>query len=539
MNKLVETLKENDQDFEFYPTTKAMLDIIYGDLYPKVKQTYNSCKILDIGAGTCNFKKYLVDYINSIPESNHKGFGYYVIEKSQIMLNSYGIDDNIFVLGTDFHQTTLIDKSVDFIFCNPPYSEFKEWTAKILKESTAKSIYMVIPQRWKEDKNLIAFIDKHYDYTILGSDDFSNAERQARAKIDIICFEKKCQDYDPYATFFDECFGVKGFEADTRSSRIKDEEDAKTISNKLVSAKNKAEMLVDLYNADLDKFMQSLRAITSIDADLLKQIGVSKESLLESLKSKIAGLKNLYWNQVMNEMEEITLRLTHHSRELLTKKFTDMKIVDFTLSNIQNTVIWVVKNAKDFYDTQLVTLFKDMSDYENVKNYKSNERVFEKERWGYFHYSETKYSHYNLDYRIVLTHHSFVSNSWENRLDIRAIMVWVDDILAVANNLGFGINTSYERPDEQGFGKKNYVYLNNGDVFMEYKVFKNGNCHIKLNVEFTKALNVEASRLLGWIKNKQDVVKEFDDSMQGAEKYFMSNFSNQITSSSVKMLASS
>ena len=48
--------------------------------------------------------------------------------------------------------------------------------------------------------------------------------------------------------------------------------------------------------------------------------------------------------------------------------------------------------------------------------------------------------------------------------------------------------------------------------------------HIKFNIEFTKALNVEVSRLLGWIKNKEDIKNEFPEEMaSGAEKYFKTN----------------
>ena len=59
---------------------------------------------------------------------------------------------------------------------------------------------------------------------------------------------------------------------------------------------------------------------------------------------------------------------------------------------------------------------------------------------------------------------------------------------------------------------------------MQYKVYKNGNMHVKFNIEFTKAMNVEVSRLLGWIRCKEDIEKEFPSEMaKGAEKYFKVN----------------
>jgi hypothetical protein len=60
---------------------------------------------------------------------------------------------------------------------------------------------------------------------------------------------------------------------------------------------------------------------------------------------------------------------------------------------------------------------------------------------------------------------------------------------------------------------------------MEYRVYKNGNMHAKFDIEFMKALNVEVSRLLGWINKPEDIKKEFPDDMaKGAEKYFKKNF---------------
>ncbi len=53
---------------------------------------------------------------------------YYVMEKSTILLGN--LDDESICLGTDFINSTLIDKKVDTIFCNPPYSDFMNWSIK-------------------------------------------------------------------------------------------------------------------------------------------------------------------------------------------------------------------------------------------------------------------------------------------------------------------------------------------------------------------------------------------------------------------------
>ena len=46
LNALIQELKENNQDFEFYPTTKEMIKTIY--------RAASGEDWLDIGCGTCN-----------------------------------------------------------------------------------------------------------------------------------------------------------------------------------------------------------------------------------------------------------------------------------------------------------------------------------------------------------------------------------------------------------------------------------------------------------------------------------------------------
>ncbi len=64
--------------------------------------------VLDCGAGDGRVVKEL---------SN--GGKMYAIEKSQKLIKQ--MPDDLFIIGTDFFQSTLIDKEVQVIFCNPPY----------------------------------------------------------------------------------------------------------------------------------------------------------------------------------------------------------------------------------------------------------------------------------------------------------------------------------------------------------------------------------------------------------------------------------
>ena len=87
---------------------------------------------MDIGCGNGSFFEKFC---------NCEEFKYvtkYGIEKSDILASN--LPDDIILLGSDFHEQTLIDKKVDLIFCNPPYSEFEIWAEKIIKQGNAEKI---------------------------------------------------------------------------------------------------------------------------------------------------------------------------------------------------------------------------------------------------------------------------------------------------------------------------------------------------------------------------------------------------------------
>ncbi len=512
--QLIIELKNNNEDFELYPTTDEILS--------NIKIPYDCHSVLDIGCGTCAFDRYF--------EKNKPYNKYYVIEKSNILVQRF--NEETIVLGSDFNNTTLIDKKVDMIFCNPPYSEFENWTTRIIKEGNCKYIYLVIPSRWKDNQEIKNALEKTGStYIIVGSFDFLNAERQARAKVDLVRIEKsQMRNKAPFDLWFEETFKV---DIDRKSEWAKEIEERdkqiENIKNQLVASENKIKMLVNLYDNELNRLQDSFFKICSLDSSILKDIGVDWNKVKESLEHKLETLKILYWDRVFEYLDEITSRLTHSSRDKLKEKFTKLNCVDFSIDNIRNVVIWVLKNANQYFNDQLIELFKELSDVQNVKPYKSNQRLFNKDGWRW---CASDHSHYTLDYRLITHKYGWVSSySWEGNISTRNIQAEIEDMRVIANNLGFNVG-NHELATE--FGKKYYCYLENGDVLFEYKIYKNGNAHIKMNIEFSKALNVEVGRLLGWIRSKEDIVNEFTDEMKGAEKYFNKNIS--LENSNIKLL---
>ncbi|MBK1884915.1 hypothetical protein JIN85_21070, partial [Luteolibacter pohnpeiensis] len=111
----------------------------------------------------------------------------HAIEKSRTHLDM--LPPDIFILGVNFWNTTLMDKELGFIFSNPPYSEFEPWTAKILREAPGGStVYLVIPERWQRSVPIRKELgDRKLKYEVIGQYDFADAEdRTARAVVHLL-----------------------------------------------------------------------------------------------------------------------------------------------------------------------------------------------------------------------------------------------------------------------------------------------------------------------------------------------------------------
>lgn len=550
MNKetrdLIEILSENGQDFEWYPTTEEMLKEVYTHI-----RWENHTEILDVGCGLCGLKKIIDkknDEIEKYNESLEKScdrkyihpYTYYGIEKSEILINR--LPSDVYIVGTDFNNCTLIDKKCDVLFCNPPYSEYVEWTKRIINEGNFQQAFLIIPQRWKENKEIQALLEgtKTKAY-IIRTMDFLNAERQARAVIDIVEFTRdKYSIYgDNIKTPFDRWF-EETFDVSTDGKKLHDfeeyEENKKRISSNIVEAPNKITALCELYQEDMNRLCGSFKAICGLDEKTLEDIGVNYKAVKEALKKKIEGLKILYWRMVFNYLDEVTNRLTASSRKKLFDDFERLNTVDFNESNIRSVLIWVLKNATNYYKEQLIDFYRQLSDFENVRPYKSNQKVFDRDDWRWN--GREKSTKYTLDYRLVCSYLFKTKvgwngefDSWNNRENVEILK----DFCAIAQNLGFNPKTDFMVPED--FGTKGYVFFKDGSLFMEYKFYKNHNTHIKLNIEFTKAMNVEVSRLLGWIRDKKDIEKEFPEEMaKGAEKYFGMQFCFSLVNPNIKLL---
>jgi hypothetical protein len=515
MRNLIETLKEAGQDQEFYPTTNEIIFALAG----KLGNPYGKLSLLEVGAGNGKVFKKLEEFNTNLKLNK------YAIEQSEILIAQ--LPSDVVILGTDFWNQSLIDKEVDIIFSNPPYSQFVEWSEKLIREAFAKKIYLVIPSRWQDSLEISEAIKgRNGAALVVGSFDFLNSEdRQARAKVDLveIILREEGSNYntkpvDPFDSWFNSEFKIK---ASSKTTYDFETEKRKELKNQIEVAENLVQTLTTLYEKELGKLLSNYRKLSELDESLLKELGITLDIAKSGLKSKIKGLKNLYWRELFNKLDKITSRLATKQKNILLEKMLSQTSVDFNESNIFAIVVWVMKNANQYYDEQLTELYERMTEEKNVINYKSNKKTLEKDGWRY---TKKDFSHYTLDYRIILEYWSCWEGYSERYLG-KVPCELIADIVAVANNLGFP--TKWDGNKYQTAGTP-FNLESNGETLAEIKIFKNNNVHIKFNQSFIKALNIEAARLNKWIRSPEEAAQEFGGSSKvsknEAEKFFKKNF---------------
>lgn len=536
MTPLIQVLKDNGEDFEFYPTTKAILRTVFYNL------SDSSFSLLDIGAGNGNIFSLLSEIGTEQGKEIH--INKYAIEKSQILINQ--MPEDVFIIGTDFLAQTLIDKQVDVIFCNPPYKEYVTWAKKIIKEANAKYIFLVLPERWKDNPEIQQALKLRFDtdapvYEILESTDFLDGERAARCKVDVIKIKLKESSYgdrlrtDPFDLWFDETFKINAdkeqpFDSDALTNRRED-------LKKLVAGQNLVERLAEIYQVDMQKLQDMYKKIESLDEDILKELNINVAGLKEGLKLKIKNLKNLYWQELFNNLDKITEKLTSKSRKSMLEKLNKNTSIDFTATNAYAVVIWTLKNTNKYIDIQLCEVYKGITEPENVKNYKSNKRMIDhKWRW-----KDEGFSHYSLDYRIVCQKYncfpveSYTRWNYDRGLE-KDVHDFLNDIRTVAINLGFDVRqTSLEFDWLPGQENEFFYYEKDQEkIFMSVRAYKKGTVHIKFNQEFMQRFNIEAARLNQWITSPSEYAGETETPLMEVMKHYNRNI--RLVNSSIPLL---
>lgn len=552
---IIDQLKQNNEDLEWFPTTDEMIEVIAQDLEKVnfVKNGWDDFKsLLDIGCGDGRVLQYLNNYEKKNGSVNDKylPFKYFGIEKAQVHLSNLAKSDSISIIGTDFWQTGLMDKQMDVIFCNPPYSEFNQWVERVLKEGYASVFYFVIPDRWVNNSYIATVIkDRGMRSDIIYSGDFLGGDRQARAKINIVRvgFKKYYREYrssfrdiqeldyplmcnrgytdtenDPFSSWFDGLFSI-----DIDQSTNETEQEKKDKCKEVFAKSNTIQELADWYNKDLSEIQENYNNLAKLDHSIFKELGVDLNTLKVGLKNRLSGLKQGYWKNFINFYDPIVNRLTSKKREeLFESMLSNVSTLDFTVGNMLFITDKAISKVNDYIEDQVKDLYIMLANQENILQYKSNQKVFDSHNWRYNNYKDP----YKLDYRIITTGVS--GNSW---LTPRMYNIFdrLNDIVIVLKSLGYNVSIPEAFKNDNNpvpFGEKLYFMENNlttgkDDIAFEAKFYRNGNCHLKFRKDIMLNFNVVAGRLFGWLTSAEQATEELNESPKEVMQYWNQSLS--------------
>jgi hypothetical protein len=521
-------VQQAGEDFEWYPTTNEILTAMTRDLAHEVDDRHwrarTPSSFLDIGAGNGKV-------LRAVARLERIG-ALHAIEKSSTLLQS--LPDDVFILGVDFWNTSLYDKELGFIFSNPPYSRFEEWSAKILREAPGGcAIYLVIPERWERSEVIGREIKaRKTEPRILGRFDFESAEdRTARAKVHLLKIglpdaERWVKDdpADPFVRFFNETFtfpeetGAKPFE-----ERIEEA--------KLVNRVNFIEALCLLYDARMAELQRNYQAVVELAPDILKEFEISRPGLIESLRQKLKTAKKEYWQRLFDGMAEINRRLTASSRTRIVELMQSRTGIEFNRDNAYAIVLWVIRHANTYFDRQLIETFEAMADAANVENYVSNQRVFQWNRFRYEEARDERSTHFRLKvgHRIVLQHCGGLETGYSehSRGLTRNAADFLCDLIVVARNLGFDVIDDGPQEHSWKDSEARVIRFRDGEkVESLYRVraFYNRNLHLQFHPDFIHALNVQHGKLKGWLRDDEQAAEELAIPREVAAKHFRPAF---------------
>lgn len=547
----VESVRGTEHDFEFYPTTDEIIQVIKKDITKKGGYLTGK-RILDCGAGDGRILKAIAE--NQSHNSNldlkaQNRTHLFAIEKSETLIAK--MPEYIFPIGVDFHDQNLMTINMDIIYCNPPYSEFELWMIKILNEVSKSVVYMTIPDRWSDNVEISKIIrERNINVESLGFFDFKNADRQARCNVEVIKINFK-ESVNPLNSWIKENFNIKeetNRTEETLKERINKKRNEIGKGHSLVNSNDYVDTLVQLYEEELNSLFDSFQKICSIDSENLSFFDLNINNLSIMVQHKARVIRSKYWSELIENIDSIKKRFSSSIRYEFSNEMDSHNSAEFNHSNIRSFIIWVLKNAKHYDEEMFERTIKQFVSFCNLESYKSNKSRFVDGEWTYSDFKDIGDQH-----KFKITTKRLILNSffWKNALISsgsfsRPCTNIIDDLLILAESRGFK-TSDYPQASEMENVEYSKIYDFKCKVDGEertlftMKVFKAGTIHLNMDYEFISLINIEIGKRKGWVTTPEQAAEELDIPIETAELMLLNiqsrseiTFDNQLMLEQIK-----
>lgn len=547
---VVRQLKQAQQDFEFYPSTHEQIQLIVDDVTHILKthrfhkDYIQIIKILDVGAGDGRVLHQLSSSISALRETLQCES--YAIEKAPLQIASYR-KKGIELVGTEFNEINFLSKQTDLAFTNPPYQHYAEWLSTLIEQLSFKLMYAIVPERWKDNpriQNAIAV--RGVSFETIATSHFHDADRQARGEVHLVRFffndfETESEEYyqdmaewenstgysrsryvdkvslgmnqtDPFTLFIRNELGLKQTYSET-SRKFDEEIERERVEQAMANTHEHCHELVEHqgvlaallfnYEQDLKHCLDQYRKISELDPTLLHELDVDYNAMKTYLKERLLGYRCIYWSLLFDRLDVLTERLTQDNKSTLLNTLKNNSM-DFTETNAKYVIAYAVEMANELIEDSLISVFKEMTNKDSIQRYYvSNEHVYS-DHWRYNATDTSSGPKYVLDYRFITSHRSnFTREGVEKHL-----ITTLNDLAVVFRLLGYSdvvCDAVYEEL-EPG----DTVTISGKDpeahetVLLKMRIYKNGNRHLQFNQQAMLRFNVTVSRLLKWVRSKDE-----------------------------------
>lgn len=426
-------------------------------------------------------------------------------------------DTNILSLSSSFETTTLVDKQVDVIFCNPSLEEYEICCKRIFEECLARYVFVVLPMEWKENAEIKAYAKANkFESDMVGAVGYVKDNKRAKAEF-ILFYHSSLSDRTILGHQLSKEYALGHLfqELDHyRFALITEEQEKKRaeIAKECEGKESEAilEYLLKQYEREHNEFFANFKHLSKISSLFLSTIKVESEYIIDNTKSFERKLKRFYWSEYFSRVLDFNLLLTPKQQSDLLDEFAE-RGVDFSRENTASVLAFSLKYCKERERENFIVFWEKLASEDNLVDF-TNLIANPK---PYTHYAKEKlFFKGKLKEKVVCTYAGSYEDYYPNHLrDVRIAYL----LKILLQSLGYQ-DLSYRDSNKDLIKPNDRIDLPLGTSYLfagekqvaKFTAYKNRKLHIHFNQTTIALINLRVFIYLGWITNIKEAKESFD-----------------------------